>query len=445
MSEPIVSVSGLRGIVGDSFSPDVLVPYVVAYSDLLKKKKAVVGGDSRPSRSWAQPLVESVLRARGVEVISIGLAPTPTIGMMTRLLKAGGAIAITASHNPIEWNGLKFFQAGGEFLTAEMAEELKRRVAKPSRATVGGVGVLTPFAEAFTLHLNQLTKVLPPLKSPRPIKVVLDCCNATASLLGPRVVAAYGGAQHSIFFNPLAKFPRGAEPLPHNLKALRREVTIAHGDFGAAFDPDADRLALVDEKGRAIGEERTLVLALDAYLDLTGKKTNVAVNLSTSMAIDALAAKRGFKVFRSKIGEAHVLAAIRANRCAIGGEGNGGVILPAVHPGRDAATALALVMMGLQRRQSTLSEWNASIPDFQMVKGKIEAPRSELPKLLKAVRKEFRDAVGLDELDGMKFLFADGWIQLRASNTEPIVRIFAEAAERGEALRLVGRVEKLLK
>lgn len=445
MSEPIVSVSGLRGIVGDSFTPDVLVAYVAAYADLLKKKKVVVGGDSRPSRSWAQPVVESVLRARGVEVISIGLAPTPTIGMMTRLLKAGGAIAITASHNPIEWNGLKFFQASGEFLTAEMAEELKRRVARPTGVSVKGVGARTPFDEAFTLHLNQLTKALPPLKSPRAVKVVLDCCNATASLLGPRVVATYGGQQHSIFVNPLAKFPRGAEPLPQNLKALRREVKIAGADFGAAFDPDADRLALVDEQGRAIGEERTLVLALDAYFELTGKKTNVAVNLSTSMAVDALAAKRGFRVFRSKIGEAHVLAAIRANRCAIGGEGNGGVIWPAVHPGRDAATAVALVLQGLQRRGGTLSEWNATIPDYQMVKGKIEAPRAELPKLLKAVRREFADAHSVDELDGMKFLFADSWIQLRASNTEPIVRVFAEGRERGEALRLVGRVEKLLK
>lgn len=445
MSEPIVSVSGLRGLVGDSFTPEILVPYVAAFADLLKKKKVVVGGDSRPSRSWAQPVVESVLRSRGVEVISIGLAPTPTVGMMSRLLKAGGAIAITASHNPIEWNGLKFFQAGGEFITAEMAEELKRRVAKPTPSTSRGIGALTVFDEAFSLHLGQLTKALPPAKSSRAIKVVLDCCNATASLLGPRVVAAYGGQQHSIFFNPLAKFPRGAEPLPQNLKALRREVTIAKADFGAAFDPDADRLALVDETGRAIGEERTLVLALDAYLDITGKKTNVAVNLSTSMAIDALAAKRGFKVFRSKIGEAHVLAAIRANRCAIGGEGNGGVILPAIHPGRDAATAVALVLMGLQRRQGTLSEWNATIPDFQMVKGKIEISRAELPKLLKAVRKEFRDAASVDELDGLKFVFADAWIQLRASNTEPIVRVFAEALERAEALRLVGRVEKLLK
>ncbi len=447
MGDPIVSISGLRGIVGDSFTPDKIVPYVAAFADMLKIRKVVVGGDSRPSRDWAQPTVESVLRARGVDVISIGLAPTPTVGMMVRRFGAGGGIAITASHNPIEWNGLKFFRASGDFLGTAENEKLRQLMRKPAgQGAAGRVGSLGECTDAGLWHLEQVRKVLasPARRRVPRLRVVLDCCNSTASFTGPLLASSYGVTPEVIFANPGRVFPRGAEPLAVNLKALRREVRVTGSDFGAAFDPDADRLALVDETARPIGEERTVVLAMDAYLRLFKGKGPLVVNLSTTGAVDRLAEMHGVRVFRTPIGEAHVLAGMREHDAAIGGEGNGGVILPEVHPGRDAATALALVILGLQHVSRPLSRWNASIPDPHMLKAKAELGKMPLSKVLSRARQAFKDATEVDERDGLKFLVPGGWIHLRPSNTEPIMRIFAEGEDKAHARALMARVEGVL-
>jgi phosphomannomutase len=449
LEKPIVSVAGLRGIVGQSFTPEILVPYVAAFADMLSKKKVVVGGDSRPSREWAQPVVESILRARGIEVISIGLAPTPTVGMMVRHFKAGGGIAITASHNPIEWNGLKFFHAGGEFLTPAHHHKIVELMKKPA-ASKGGmrVGRFTRSDTALSAHLAKLNdvagKFIP--KRRRRIRLVLDCCNGAGSTLGPLVAAAYGATAEIIFNNPGRPFPRGAEPLPENLRALTREVAHTGADLGAAMDPDADRLALVDEKGRPIGEERTFLLAADAWLSLTGEKTPLVVNLSTSQVVDHLAAKYRTTVSRSKIGEAHVLAMMKKIGATLGGEGNGGVILPAVHPGRDAATALALVLLGLHLHpRRTLSQWNAEFPDFVMVKTKVEVGNLSLKTTIRRARSIFKSAIGIDETDGIKFLFPNSFLHLRPSGTEPIVRIFVEAPDKTTAQQLLAQMQAVLK
>ncbi|MBX3730839.1 MAG: phosphoglucosamine mutase [Candidatus Sumerlaeia bacterium] len=449
MEKPIVSVAGLRGIVGQTFTPEILVSYVAAFADMLSKKKVVVGGDSRPSREWAQPVVESILRARGVEVVSIGLAPTPTVGMMVRHFKAGGGIAITASHNPIEWNGLKFFHAGGEFLTPAHHHKIVELMKTPA-APKGGVriGRFTRSDEALSTHLDTLNavagKYIP--KRRRRIRLVLDCCNGAGSTLGPLVAAAFGSTAEIIFNNPGRTFPRGAEPLPENLRALTREVAHMGADFGAAMDPDADRLALVDETGRPIGEERTFLLAADAWLSLTGEKTPLVVNLSTSQAVDHLAAKYRTTVARSKIGEAHVLAMMKKIGATLGGEGNGGVILPAVHPGRDAATALALVLLGLHLHpRRTLSQWNAEFPDFVMVKTKVEVGDLSLKTTMRRARSIFKNAIGIDETDGIKFLFPNSFLHLRPSGTEPIVRIFVEAPDKTTAQQLLAQMQAVLK
>jgi phosphomannomutase len=447
VEQPIVSVAGLRGIVGKTFTPEIIVPYVAAFADMLARKRVVVGGDSRPSREWAQPVVESVLRARGVEVISIGLAPTPTVGMMVRHFKAGGGIAITASHNPIEWNGLKFFHSKGEFLTPQhhhQLVELMKHPKTPKKAAA--VGKHQTVSEADDIHLATLLGVLGPLMpaKKRKLRVVLDCCNGAGSKLAPLVATAFKSTAEIIFSNPGRTFPRGAEPLPENLKALSREVKLVGADFGAALDPDADRLALVDEKGRPIGEERTLLLGADAYLSATGEKTPLAVNLSTSQAIDHLARKYGTTVTRTRIGEAHVLAGMKRVGATIGGEGNGGVILPAVHPGRDAATALALILLGLHaRRNRTLSAWNAEFPDFFMVKGKVALGSIPLKKTIQRAKSIFREAE-VDETDGVKFIFKDSFLHLRPSGTEPIIRMFVEAPDKLTATHLLKHLNAVL-
>jgi len=445
MDKPIVSVSGLRGIVGETFTPDVLVPYVAAFADLCKGGKIVVGGDSRPSREWAQPLVESVLRARGCGVVRVGLAPTPTIGMMVREHRAQGAIAITASHNPIEWNGLKFFHAGGEFLTPDHHKKLEALMRKPA-ASKGSVGKAVDASDAIHRHLKTLTATLPPRSAgkARKLRVVVDCCNGAASIIAPLVAATYGAKPEVIFANPGRPFPRGAEPVPANITVLRREVKRFKADFGVAIDPDADRLALVDETGRAIGEERTLVLAADAWLGMSGAKSPIVVNLSTSQAIEHLARRHGCAVHRTPIGEAHVLAGMKKHKSAIGGEGNGGVILPAVHPGRDAATAFALIILGMQDRRGPLSKWNATIPDFVTVKISVDIGGLSVKQTLKRAKQLFRDAEGFDERDGLKVLLKDSFVHLRPSNTEPILRVFVEAPDAVTARSLLVQTQAVL-
>ena len=442
---PIVSVAGLRGIVGMSFTPEIILPYIAAFADLVKPRRVVVGGDSRPSRAWAQPVVESILRARGVEVISIGLVPTPTLGMAVRRYRAGGGIAITASHNPIEWNGLKFFHEKGEFLTPKHHERLHELMNKP--AAPKGTGKLGAWREEIDMaqfHLDQLLKALPEIKRRRKLRIVIDCCNGAGSILAPMVATALGAQVEAIFDDPGRTFPRGAEPLPKNLGVLSREVKRTGADLGAAIDPDADRIAFVDETGRPIGEERTLILAADSYLSLTGEKTKLVANLSTSMGLDRLAEKYGTTLVRTKIGEAHVLAGIRAARAKIGGEGNGGVILPAIHPGRDAATALALILLGLHARNVSLSKWNEVVPDYELVKGKVELGGLSVAETLKRAKDEFSDAVTVDETDGVKFVWEEAWVHLRPSGTEPILRIFVEARTKADARKLVKRAAKAI-
>ncbi len=447
MSNPIVSVAGLRGIVGDSFTPDVILPYVAAFADLIKKKRVVVGGDSRPSREWAQPVVESVLRARGIDVISVGLTPTPTIGMMVRHFNAGGGIAITASHNPIEWNGLKFFQSNGEFLTPTQNVQLQGLIKKPAACRgKHRIGKISLCAEALQIHMEKLLHVFPPnVKRRRKLRVVLDCCNGAASIIAPLLASSYGIMPEVIFANPGRPFPRGAEPLPQNLKVLSREVKRFKADFGAAIDPDADRLALVDETGRAIGEERTLVLAADSYMGMTGNIAPIVVNLSTTQAMDHVAAKYKTEVFRTKIGEAHVVGGMRDHKSFIGGEGNGGVIVPDVHPGRDAMTGMALIILGLQKGNRTLSKWNKTIPDFIMIKAKVDLGVLSVKQTLRRAKAMFPNAISIDETDGLKVNLQDSFVHLRPSGTEPILRIFVEAPDNVTAKQLMTQVQAILK
>lgn len=437
----IVSISGVRGIAGASLTPEAVLPYLLAFARMQKGNRIVVGRDARPSARWLQPLVISALRAEGIDVIDVDLCPTPTVGMMTRKLRASGGICITASHNPIEYNGLKFFQSNGQFINAEMLAQLKDLMANPPvRTTAPKIGALETCDDAGERHLETLLSAIPPPKKPRgarTLKVIIDCCNSAGATIAPDVADAYGSEFQVIHADTHSyTFPRGPEPVPANLGKLRKAVLQEKADIGFAIDPDADRLALIDEKGRPLGEERTIVLAADAFLLLSKKKSPLVVNLSTSLAMNDLAARHGVALHRTAIGEANVVKQMTAVKARIGGEGNGGVIVPAVQPGRDAATAIALILIGLQQRGGTLSEWNASIPNYAMEKAAIPLGNVTVARALKSFKEAFRQHPQ-DTTDGVKVTMEDRWVHLRPSNTEPIMRIFAEAPDKAAATDLI--------
>ena len=445
----MATISGIRGVAGRELTAATVVPFVDAFAHMIGGPRIVIGYDARPSHQWIVPLVEAVVRSHGIDVVQLGLCPTPTVGMMTRKLKAAGGICVTASHNPIEYNGLKFFHSAGEFITGEMLARLKELIATPhSPAEAPRVGARKEFGGAAELHLRELVAALPPpgrARTGKAPRVVIDCCNSAGTTLAPDVADAYGAVIQLLHCDTRKlEFPRGAEPTAENIVKLRRAVVKEVADLGFAIDPDADRLALVDAQGNALGEERTFILAADAFLTLGKRKSPLVVNLSTSMAVDDLAKKHGVKVYRTAIGEANVLAGMRAHKARIGGEGNGGVILPQVQPGRDAATAIALVLMGLQARGGTLADWNATIPDYAMRKTSVPLGSVPVAAALEKVKRAFpREKI--ETTDGVKVSLADRWVHVRASNTEPIVRVFAEAPTAAGVEELVEKVAGLLR
>ncbi len=438
----VVSVAGVRGIVGESLTPEVVARYVTAYAGTLKGGDVLVAGDSRASRAWIAPIVAGALSAAGLRPFLADLLPTPTVGLVVRTFGMAGGIAITASHNPVEYNGLKFFTSAGIFQGPAEHERMKSLLGAGFRArdSYESVWTLDP-GKLLEAHMEAMAEVLEPFEGRT--RVVIDCCNGAGAVLAPLAARSYGAAPTTIHERTTVPFERGAEPLPENLKALCREVVARKAAVGFALDPDGDRLALVDETGRAIGEERTLVLAADAWLRLKGR-TPLVANLSSSRALEDVASAHRTVVHRSKVGEAHVVAMMKAKRAAVGGEGNGGIIVPAIHPGRDAATGIALILTGLRRSGFTnLSEWNASIPDYAIVKGSTKIMGIETARIFSAIQRACRGAQ-FDLRDGLKATWPDRWLHVRASGTEPILRMFAEAPSRRLARDLIRIAERAL-
>lgn len=448
MSQPMISVAGIRGIVGDSLVPETFLRYVLAFATLVEGGDVVVGGDSRLSRAMMRHLAFAGLASAGCRVHDIGLAPTPTVGMMVRELGAAGGIAITASHNPAQWNAYKFFGPDGGFLDREKNRVLLE-IAESGRFRRAGyrdLGTVMPRTDAIDRHLEKVLAVVDrEAIAARRFRVVVDCVNGVGGMILHPLLERLGCEAELFDIDVNAEFPRNPEPLPENLGRLGEAVRSSGADVGFAVDPDADRLALVDETGRPIGEERTIVLASDAVLARAdqGGRGPLVVNLSTTRAMDDVAARYGVPLFRTPIGEAHVVGRIRETGAMIGGEGNGGVIYPPVHPGRDAATGVALVLSALAAEPGLkLSQLNARIPDYVMVKTKFESQGVETAALVARMKEEFADAQALVTDDGVKAVFADRWVHLRPSGTEPVIRIFAEAPDRDSAQFLIDRARR---
>jgi phosphomannomutase len=441
----LFSVAGARGIVGETIDTDIVARLTRAYCSILPAGPVVVGRDTRPSGVSFIAAVTEAITATGRDVIHLDIATTPTVELVTERTDAVAGIIVTASHNPVQWNALKFLDHRGIFITRDVSEKLLAAFKEgvPDAPTGKPAGQICPYPNAATEHIDAILelKVIDVEKiRARRFTVVLDCINGAGSVIAPELLDRLGARVIQINCATDGNFYRDPEPRPENLKDITACVQKSSADLGFATDPDADRLALVSggANGEAISEEYTLALATDQVLaTFTG---GVVVNLSTSAWIDHVARTHGVTVARTPVGEAHVVDRMLRDGAVVGGEGNGGVIYPTLHPGRDAMLGMALILQLLADRRATLAEIVAGYPPLLMSKQKVPLEGTfAADRISDALKLE--NPVTLDTQDGVKAAFADGWIHLRVSNTEGIVRVIAEAPDAGrvEALQKIAR------
>ncbi|MBA3444050.1 MAG: phosphoglucosamine mutase [Gemmatimonadales bacterium] len=455
----MVSVSGIRGHVGSDLTPEIVARYAAALGSWSASAQSARPSHQSPHSSQARPTVVLGRDARtsgpmfvhaaaaglmsvGVDVIDLGIVPTPTVQLAVEHHRAAAGLILTASHNPIEWNALKFVGPDGIFLDAEAGHTVRELADRgPPRANWSGIGQIRLDPAAVTRHLDAIL-ALPVIDvdaiRDRGFKVALDCVRGAGATAIPPLLERLGCEVHGINLETDGLFPRPPEPVPENLGELSRLVRDTGSVIGLAIDPDVDRLALVDESGRPIGEDYTLAFAVAAVLDgrlTTATPPTVVVNLSTSLVVEDAARSRGARFIRAPVGEANVARAIRDEGALIGGEGNGGVMLPALHIGRDAPLGVALILHLLAATGVTLSQLVAAAPRYTIVKAK--GPRGpELRPLYDRLRQHFPDAKA-DERDGLRLSWHDRWLHVRPSGTEPIVRLIAEAPTSADAEALV--------
>lgn len=443
----IRSISGVRGITKTHLTPESAVGYARALHQILPIGVIMAGQDSRPSGENIIHAMMGELVRLGRTVILCGIVPTPTIQFMVNNTEAVGGFIVTASHNPIEWNGLKFVREDSTFFHPNECEQLfdlvdRNKELKDAKDS----GIIWPEQNAIQKHviacvslkcidLNRIQR--------RHFKIVIDAVNGAGAHALPAMLESLGCEVIELNCEPDGNFTRGTEPLPENLKDLCQAVISYDADAGFAVDPDADRLAVVNEKGEPLGEEYTLVLAADGYLENIVKSEKFVVNLSTSLALEKLAESKNCSVIRSAVGEINVVNKMNEIGSDLGGEGNGGVILRECHLGRDSLVAVTMVLNRLSQSNETLSEIHQSLPQFEIIKDKVSLEGIDPEELIKKVSGLFNDA-DKNTLDGIKFTWDDKWVHLRKSNTEPIMRIYAEAPNKDSAKKLVERVQSCI-
>lgn len=435
----MVGVSGVRGLVGQTLTPTLVAEFSQAYGTLLAGGHVALGRDSRPSGEMYAAAAAAGLLAAGCQVTQLGIVMTPTIGHAIRTGGYAGGVMITASHNPRPWNGVKFLDDQGLAPDSARATEIANiRASGKLRNETATFKPLGNDNEAGQRHAAAVLKVLN--VNPQPlngVRVVLDSINGAGCRYGPLLLRELGCEVIHLNGEPSGDFAHEPEPIQENLTQLSVAVREHRAAVGFAQDPDADRLAIVDEQGRYIGEEYTLALCTAAMLDF--RPGDLAANLSTSRMIDDIAARHGVKVVRTAVGEANVARGMQSANCVIGGEGNGGVIDPRICFVRDSLSAMSLVLQRMAATGKSISQLVAEIPAYAMIKQKFECPRERINA---AVAKATTAFAGerLNQSDGVRIDFQAGWVHLRASNTEPIVRIIAEASDRAAAERLIADV-----
>ena len=439
MGHLINSVSGIRGIYGDSLTDTIVERFACAFGKM-SGGTIVIGRDSRKSGPALAQAVISGLNHAGADVIDLGIASTPTSEMAVIASKASGGVIITASHNPAEWNGLKFIGPDGVFISADRGRKLTSllETIEPLESASSTESGVTTWDDADTYHCDAvlgLDVIDPERIAAKNFTVCLDAVNGAGGKICKELLERLGCTVFSIHTEPSGDFPRGAEPVPENLGDLCMLVGGHGADVGFAVDPDVDRLSIVNERGEAIGEEYTLALAADFIFGKTGGPA--AVNLSTSQMIDDAASRHGTTVFRSPVGEIHVVETMREHNAAVGGEGNGGIILPELHYGRDAVLGIALILQLMSEREKTIGALAGEFRHYIMIKEKKEL--KEKGTWAGPVKKAF-SGENMDCRDGVKIVFPSSWVHIRESNTEPVIRVIAEAPEEAEARSLMKRV-----
>ncbi|MBI9058639.1 MAG: phosphoglucosamine mutase [Labilibaculum sp.] len=453
----IKSISGIRGTIGgrpgQSLTPMDIVSISGAFGMWLQNsganKKIVIGRDARISGEMVNQLVVGALLSVGVEVVDLGLASTPTVEMAVVDLNAGGGIIITASHNPKNWNALKLLNCKGEFISNQDGKDLLSLVEEQSfhYNEVDELGKYSKKEDYLDTHIQHIIDL--PLVDVKLIKeadfsVAVDAVNSVGGIAIPQLLKALGVKNiKEINCTPDGDFAHNPEPLPENIVEISELVKNEKLDLGIIVDPDVDRLAMVCDNGKPFGEEYTLVSIADYILQNT--KGNLAANLSSTMALREIAEKHGVDFFETAVGEVNVVREMKKQSAIIGGEGNGGVIYPELHYGRDALVGVALFLTFLAKSKMTSSELRAKYPDYKIVKEKIELTGiSNLDAILEQVRRKFID-YPCNTIDGLKITFPEGWVHLRKSNTEPIIRIYSEAKTQEYANDLVGCIKQLIK
>ncbi len=439
-----ISISGVRGIVGETLTPQLLTAFAGAFGTYLGRGPILVGRDTRKSGEMVRNAVYAGLLSAGCEPVDLGVCPVPSIQIRTAAVRARGAIAITASHNPVEWNALKFVGSRGLFLNAHQAEELLDIYHQRDFTQVpsGEIRRARTDDRAVATHLERLMASLDARAIRRAgLKVALDSCNGAGSVAAPRFLRDLGCRLFPIHTDPDGGFPRNPEPVPENLGDLAAAVRRHHADIGFAQDADADRLAVVDAGGNPIGEDYTLALACLFVLRRT--PGTVVTNLSTTRAVDDIAAAHHCPVIRTRIGEINVVEEMIQTDAVVGGEGNGGVILPRVHHCRDSMGGMGTILQLMAETRKSLRQILDDLPRYVMVKEKTAFPPEQVPLLLDRLRREFPGAQA-NTLDGLKLSWAGEWLHVRSSNTEPVLRIVAEARSARRARALVHRTQALV-
>jgi phosphomannomutase len=451
----ITSISGIRGTIGgkpgDALTPVDVVRFSAAFAAWVKnnykgnaRPRIALGRDARVSGPMVQLLVQGTLQASGIDVLDLGLSTTPTVEVAVTENDCQAGIILTASHNPAQWNALKLLNEKGEFISAADGEELMRLIKTESYSfcEVEDLGQVTEDMESIEKHIELVLKcegVDAKAIAAANLKVVVDAVNSTGGMAIPAVLKALGVKQiKELYCTPNGDFPHNPEPLPENLKEISALVKAEKADLGIVVDPDVDRLALVCEDGSMFGEEYTLVAVADHVLSYRPGPT--VSNLSSSRALRDVTRKHGQEYYASAVGEVNVVNKMKEVKASIGGEGNGGIIDPALHYGRDAILGVALFLTHYVKKGMSMTALKASYPVYAMSKNKIQlSPEVDVDALLRSVQETYANEE-LSTIDGVKIDFKEGWVHLRRSNTEPIIRVYSEAATAAEAEALAGKI-----
>ncbi len=447
MPKLMVSVSGIRGIVGDGLDPHTIVKYTSAYADFIGNGKIVIGSDGRITGSLVRNIVTGTLISKGIEVIDIGVCPTPTVLYNVKKLDAVGGISISASHNPNEWNALKLLNSEGEFMTPEQNKQMLEILDSSNKEYKpwDKIGKVENYNDGLKNHMHDVLSmdiIDKELIREKKFKVVLDCVNASGSWVMPDLLDELGCEIIKLNCEKTGVFPRLPEPIPQNLTETMQVVRDNNADLAIVVDPDADRLVLITDEGEPFVEENTITLAVKHIL--SKQKGNVVVNLSTTRAADDVAKEYGCGVFRSPVGEANVVKKMKEVNAVIGGEGSGGVIYPGLHYGRDALVGTVITLQHLAEQNKKLSEIKKELPQYEIVKKKMETGDYSPDEIInKMIEKYYGEKINTE--DGLRIDFDDHWVHLRKSNTEPIIRCIVESKSIEKSEELGGKYFEQLK